>query len=321
MLLWYFRLWGLMGLALAIAVPAWAQANLPTGPFRECPGCPVIVPTSPGSFAMGVPAGEEEREGLPQQFRGGSVPLHRVTIGRAFGLGKHEVTRAEFALFVSETGHNTGNSCWVYVENKAENRWEFQERAGYSWRDPGFRQTDQDPVVCVSWDDAKAYVAWLSRKTSRPYRLPTEAEWEYAARAGSEAARFWGDGHEQACIYANVRDLTMMNGYNLPRNDDNHFRCSDGHQNTAPVGQFQPNGFGLHDMLGNVWEWVEDCWNESYNGAPVDGSAWTTGDCGRRVARGGSWYGIPRNFRVGVRLRDDAGIRGTNTGFRVARTF
>ncbi|MCK6452125.1 MAG: formylglycine-generating enzyme family protein [Alphaproteobacteria bacterium] len=302
------------------AAAAQAQSSLPSGPFRDCTGCPVMVPIAPGAFTMGVPPGEEEREGTPDQFKGWSVPQHRVTIGRAFALGKYEVTRAEFRQFVSETGHNTGDKCWLFVENEAERKWEFQERNG-SWRDPGFTQTDSDPVVCVSWGDAKAYVAWLSRKSGRTYRLPTEAEWEYAARAGSASARFWGDGREPACSYGNVRDLSMISAYNLGRDGDHYFRCSDGIANTAPVGQFQPNGFGLHDVLGNVWEWLEDCWNENYQGAPIDGTPWLTGDCSRRVGRGGSWINLPRFLRVGFRDWNGSGMRVTVTGFRVARTF
>ena len=125
-------------------------------------------------------------------------------------------------------------------------------------------------------------------------RLPSEGEWEYAARARTATARYWGDGRGEACANANVNDRTSksVNGFKWAS-----FDCDDGYAGTAPVGSFRANAFGLHDMLGNLWEWGQDCWNESYSGAPTDGSAWTSGDCSRRVLRGGSWSNYPRNVR------------------------
>lgn len=265
---------------------------------------------------MGVPAGEEDREGVPDKYKGLSVPRHRVVIGRSFAIGKYAVTRGEFSAFVADTAYHTTDKCWVYVDTGQRHEW--QERSGYSWRNPGFSQTDRGPVVCVTWDDAKAYVAWLSRKTGNTYRLPSEAEWEYAARAGSQTARFWGDAREQMCVYANTKDLTFASTFNLVR--ESVSPCSDGYAFTSPVGEFRANSFGLYDMLGNAWQWVEDCWNEDYQGAPTDGSSWLAGACDKRVMRGGSWGVDPWVVRTGYRFRGAAATsQGAGLGFRVAR--
>jgi formylglycine-generating enzyme len=248
--------------------------------------------------------------------RGRSAPQHRVSISHEFAIGKFDVTRGQFAAFVSATGYQSGDSNCA-VLHKVEDRWTSDRQPGYSWRDPGFLQTDQHPVVCVSWNDAQAYVAWLSRKTRHTYRLPTESEWEYAARAGSQAPRYWGEDWERICAYANVADATNAGALNVALGAK--APCSDGFAYTAPVGAFQSNNFGLYDMLGNVWQWQEDCWNETYQGAPADGSAWTTGDCGKRVERGGAWDINPRYVRNGSRIRDDSANRNSTFGFRVVR--
>jgi formylglycine-generating enzyme required for sulfatase activity len=159
-------------------------------------------------------------------------------------------------------------------------------------------------VVCVSWDDAKAYVAWLSEKTKKAFRLATEAEWEYAARGGGQGARPWGNDPNRACDYANVADKSFKSKYLTTTIHD----CDDGFIYTAPVGSKKPNAFGLYDMMGNAWEWNEDCWYANYDGAPKDGSAWTAGDCSQRVSRGGSWGSRPRFVRSALRERSAVGI-------------
>jgi formylglycine-generating enzyme required for sulfatase activity len=264
----------------------------------------VVVPA--GSFTMGSPASEAGRydnEG----------PQHPVTIGRSFAAGKFEVTRAEFAAFVREAGYQSGSSCWIDPGGGKR-----ADTAGKGWRDPGYSQTDRDPVVCVSWDDAQAYVAWLGQTTGKSYRLLSEAEWEYAARGGTGTSRYWGDSPSAACGYANVYDLTgkRMLGYDWENHD-----CDDGEAHTSPVGHYRPNGFGLYDMIGNVWERVEDCWHVTYGGAPSDGSAWSGGDCSKRVLRGGSWGNLPRLARAAYRNWSDSEDPYNNDGFRVARTL
>ena len=270
--------------------------------FRDCDACPEMVVVPAGSYMMGSPPGEEGRydsEG----------PVHRVAIGAAFAVGVHEVTQGEFARFVRATGHSTGNSCRVWDSNKEE----VVERTGLNWRNPGFAQTDAHPVVCVSWDDTQAYVRWLSRETGVRYRLLSESEWEYVARAGTRTARYWGESESDQCRHANGADTSTALDWRVS--------CSDGHARTSPVGTYAENGFGLHDVLGNVWEWVQDCWNDSYRGAPGNGHAWESGDCSRRVLRGGSWLDVPGFLRAAFRNWDITGNRSNLLGFRIARTL
>ena len=277
----------------------------PGSVFRDCAECPEMVVVPAGSFRMGSPSGEAGRED-------DEGPAHRVEISKPFAIGRFEVTRGEYARFVSETGHSSGTACWIYEGG------EWEERTGRNWRSPGFAQADSHPAVCVDWKDARSYVAWLSRKTGEAYRLLSESEWEYAARAGTTSSRYWGNAPSSACRYANVYDRTGKDEHSF---DWSHHDCRDGHGHTSSAGVFDPNGFGLHDMLGNVWEWVADCWNESYAGAPADGSAWTSGDCSRRVLRGGSWVSGPWFVRSASRNWSSSGNRGDDLGFRVARTL
>lgn len=282
--------------AVGLAVPALGQSAGST--FRDCPQCPEMVVVPGGRFLMGAAPGEEEREGVPEKFRGRSQPRVVLAIG-SFALGRYEVTRGQFASFVAETGHAVGAGCYHLTdEGKVE------LNPGLNWRNPGFVQTDAHPVVCINWNDAAAYVAWLSRKTGRGYRLPSEAEWEYAARAGSQTTRPWGNVSGDACAHANVWDLSTKERY---PNFGGHHPCPDGFTYTAPVGAFNANAFGLHDMIGNVWEWTQDCWNGTLAGMPANGAARLIGDCSRRVVRGGSWYFYPWFARPAYRYWDDLG--------------
>ena len=242
--------------------------------FRDCDHCPEMVVVPAGRFEMGSPASESGRNG-------DEGPQHEVTIGANFAVGVYEVTFDEWGACVSNGG------C-----------------GGYRPADQGWGKGGR-PVINVSWDDAQAYASWLSRETGEEYRLLSEAEWEYVARAGTVTRYWWGDG-----IGANRANC----------NDG----CGDGYANTAPVGSFDANAFGLHDVHGNVWEWVEDCWHENYARAPSNGDAWLGGrggDCSRRVLRGGSWNYNPRILRSALRGWNDAGGRYYGNGFRVARTF
>ena len=272
--------------------------------FRDCAECPELVVVPAGSFTMGSPSSEAvrlENEG----------PQRRVTIPSPLAVGVYEVTRGEFGRFVSATGHATGGRCYSYEDGS----WRWVD--GRGWRDPGFAQTDDHPVVCVSWEDAQAYVRWLSRETGARYRLLSESEWEYAARGGTASSRYWGSSSSGQCVHANGADSSASLaslGWGVS--------CSDGFARTSRVGSYTSNGFGLYDVVGNVWEWVEDCWHEDYAGAPSGGSAWTSGgDCGLRVLRGGSWIDDPRLLRSAYRYRNSAGIRDAFGGFRVSRTL
>ena len=192
-----------------------------------------------------------------------------------------------------------------------------------SWSDPSFAQTSRHPVVCVSWDDAKAYLSWLSRAAGKIYRLPSEAEWEYAARAGTTTLRFWGQRPSEACDFANAEDERSY-WHNF---DPDAFGskashgCDDGYAYTGPVGWYTANAFGLYDVLGNVSEWAEDCSSESYDGAPNDGSAWMAGDCEFRVLRGGDWLSWADQVRSAYRYTLPTDSRTYYLGIRVARTL
>jgi formylglycine-generating enzyme required for sulfatase activity len=285
--------------------------------------CPQLVILPPGNFMMGS-TGPERRWAMQQGAQRESVdpekPQHRVAIAAPFAIGKYQVTRGQFATFFEATGHDMSGGAWVYIGST------WEQDASADWCSPGFEQTDQHPVVCVSWQDAHAYVAWLSKRTGQPYRLLSEAEWEYAARAGTTTSCSWGneitaaDANEAEWEYAARAGTTTSYswGNEITAADANY----DGNVGkTTEVGAYPANPWGLHDMHGNVWEWVEDCWNESYQGAPSDGSARTSGDCSRRVLRGGSWYNGPVYLRSANRSWCNAGGRGDVIGFRVARTL
>lgn len=283
-------------------IPATAQNTSEL--VQDCPECPEMVVIPAGRFIMGSPAGEAGRSG-------NEGPQREVRISDSFALGKYEVTKSELEAFVKQTGLMI-RGCRV-LDGR---RWRADDSR--TWRDPGFPQGERHPAVCVNWEDAKKYVEWLSHKTGNEYRLPSESEWEYAVRAGTTAARFWGDDPAGACTYADVAD--RMTRQSHPAIQRFH-ACEDGFVYTAPVGSFRANPFGLHDMLGNVWEWVEDCWNPSYVGAPEDGKAWTSGDCTRHVVRGGSWGLAPEGVRSAERNWFDVPNRSSVLGFRVARTL
>ena len=235
--------------------------------LRELAGDMVSIPG--GSFRMGDLNGDGDDD---------EKPVHSVTVP-AFSMGKYEVTVGQFRRFVEATGYRTdaernadGNAgCRTYTGDG----WSWT--SGRSWRNPGFSVGDDHPAVCVSWNDAEAFVEWLAAQTGKAFRLPTEAEWEYAARAGSTTKYHFGNSESQLCRYGNHADSSTDFSW---RNES----CSDGvGKRTATVGRYQPNSYGLYDMHGNVWEWVADCWNDSYAGAPSDGRAWELGDCSQRV--------------------------------------
>ena len=243
-------------------------------PFRDCAECPEMVVLPAGSYRMGSPSGEQGRDD-------DEGPVHEVTLGAPFAMGVYEVTFAEWDACARDGGCPRG-------EGIAEDRgWGRGRR----------------PVIYVSWNDAQAYAIWLSRKTGKRYRLPSESEWEYAARAGTATTYSWG---------AHI-------GFNLANCDGCGSRWD--RDRTAPVGSFAANAWELHDMHGNVWEWTQDCSNDNYQRAPADGSAWESGDCAWRVLRGGSWYDSPSALRAATRLRLFTVNRDNGIGFRVARTL
>ena len=304
----------LIVLMLAAIVSGHAIAQVASGTagnaFKDCAECPEMVVIPAGRFVMGAAPDEEERENLSEQFRHRSQPQRSVNVKR-FATGKFEVTQGEYRLFAVATPRS-GDGCFVW------NGTAFHKDAARDWRNPGYAQNAAHPVACVSWDDASAYVGWLSQKTGKNYRLLTEAEWEYAARAGTVTTRFWGDDGDSACDYGNGADLAATRQVPAARLWASA-HCDDRYAYTAPVGSYRVNAFGLHDMSGNVGEWTQDCWNGNYNGAPVDGSAWATGDCSMRVVRGGAWDDAPTGLRSAYRVGSPTTIRLYSRGFRVAR--
>lgn len=249
-----------------------------------------------GRFQMGDSSGSGQAD---------ERPVHQVEM-RGFWMMRTEVTRGMFARFVEDTRHAAGDRCWVFAAG-------WTERDGLSWRAPGFPQNDNHPVTCVNWHDAHAFIAWLNRKTGETFRLPSEAEWEYAARAGSETVYYMGDQVAALCTTANAADKRALEHYpGFAVND-----CDDGYVRTSPVATFAANPWGLYDIYGNTWEWVEDCWNSSYASAPADGSAFLEGDCSRRGFRGGGYGDIPYFLRSTLRNRGDAIHRKDDIGFRL----
>jgi formylglycine-generating enzyme required for sulfatase activity len=252
--------------------------------FRDGEGLPLMVTIPAGTFRMGSPDNEKDRSG-------DEGPVREVRIPQPLAVGKYPVTVGEFRRFLEATGHDTGASAYVW------DGIEWKDTPGRGWRSPGFGQDDNHPVTCVNWHDAVAYAAWIAKVTGKEYRLLSEAEWEYACRAGTQTR------------YA-VGDEISADKANFNRNKNG----------TTPVGAYPANAFKLHDMHGNVWEWCQDCWNANYNGAPTNGSAWTTGDCSLRVVRGGSWNSDPNGLRSANRHGDTSANRDDDNGFRLART-
>jgi len=266
--------------------------------FRDCPDCPEMVVIPPGRFEMG---GDDRFE----------RPIHEVEISYSFAVGKFEITRGEYEAFEAITGREMGNSCQTYENDN------FDLVSNRNWRNPGTAQSSREPVVCVDWGDAKAYVAWLSRKTKTQYRLLSEAEWEYMARAGGSSRYPFNSSAKDLCKLGNIADLSA--GLNF-----GNLSCRDGYVQTAPAGSFKANAFGVYDIVGNVMEWVEDCRHDNYVGAPSDGSAWTTGDdynCSYRVSRSSSWSSSLREVRLSYRQLQSMKDRLSSVGFRVARTL
>ena len=268
-----------------------------------------------GCFEMGQTEAEKQyliKEAGDETYRkyyNDELPRHRVCVD-GFWMGKCETTRGQFRKFVKDTGYRTdaekkGNA---RIFNK-ETDWKWKELSGYNWKKMGYDQDDAHPVGCVSWNDAAAFAKWLSGKSGKNFGLPTEAQWEYAARGGVEAMRFWGDGESDACLYANAADK----GHGWP----NSFPCDDGYEFTAPVGKYKPNPFGLYDMLGNVWEWCADRYGENYYSNSPEKNPQGPSKGGYRVLRGGSWFNLHRYVRCGYRSRNSPDYRDSNNGFRL----
>lgn len=310
------RLLGIGAAMLLLAIIAWAVSRHAAAPAKapavaavappkagtvlhDCPNCPSLTVLPAGRFEQGTAVADQSAPAFEK-------PLHWVAITHPFAMSTNPVTVDEFRAFAADTARDM-QGCDTYDG-------EWRHRADNNWENPGFSQTGSYPVTCTSWNDAKAYAAWLSAKTGQRYRLPTASEWEYAARAGGAAVAPWSDA-ANACGGADVADQSAARhfpGWAV-------FGCDDGYVFTAPVGSFKANSFGLNDMLGNVFQWTEDCWNANYTGAPVDGSARTDGDCTQHELRGGSWFTLPGYVRANYRNHFAADYRTSSVGIRVVR--
>jgi formylglycine-generating enzyme required for sulfatase activity len=287
-----------------------SSAAARTRSFSDCADCPQMVIVPAGSFVMGTPRAIQVPTEVPAELD----PLE-IRIERPFALGRFEVTRREYAVFALETGR-TGQRvrCRTWVESRQG----FRD-VDTTWDRPNIpaQPRPDHPASCIDWHDARAYAQWLATRTRKPYRLPSEAEWEYAAKAGARTLLPWGRSSSQGCAFANSDDRKTTDRYPLAWP---HVDCSDGFGDVAPVGSLRANAFGLHDMIGNVWEWLEDCASLSYFGRPTDQRAWVwDGGCKRRIQRGGGWSTGPERSRPGFHGDGDDDDRADFAGFRVAR--
>ena len=289
------------------STPAWSHEAGDT--FKDCETCPEMTVIPSGKAMIGVEPYEANR-------KRGDADLREVNIKYALAVAKTETTRAQYREFMEESGHEMlTNGC---------NTWGRNRILGYvknhRWDQPGYPQSETHPVVCVSYDDATAYTKWLAEKTSKQYRLLSSTEFEYATRARTRGPWFWGSKNADACKYANVGDgLIRRNFTHAPV-----FNCEDKYEYTAPVGSFDPNPWGLHDMLGNVWEWTQDCLHRDQSNPPLDGRPWLAedgGECDRRIPRGGSWVSGTDWVRAGAQAGDRAEYHSQLLGFRVGLTL
>lgn len=263
-----------------------------------CTHCPELISVPAGRQTIGDATGEPRF--VAEQ------PAHDINISVGFDLGRSEVTVAQFRVFAEATG-NDFSGC------RSATSWTIDN--DLSWSNPGFPQTDQHPVTCISWVDANAYVDWLSDQVGEPYRLPSEAEWEYTVRSITGLPLTANSDDSSACSQGNMADRAARGSYPelLTLN------CNDGYSFTAPVA-VEANTTAPVDMRGNVFEWTQDCWNPNYDGAPTNGSAWTSGECRQRVLRGGSWFTAPDQQRTTYRNHFEEDYRANTFGFRIAKS-
>ena len=256
---------------------------------------------------MGSPVDEPGRDN-------NEGPQFSAAIEKPFAIMKYEVTLAEYRRFVEATARRARGDC--SSADGADGEW-VQDPL-INWLNPGFAQTESDPVVCVAWDDAVAYAEWLSVQTGKTYRLPSESEWEYAAKANLQTAYGAASDPSALCSFMNGADVTA--GQKFP--SWKTLSCSDGYANTAPVGSYAGNGFGVFDMAGNVWEWVADCYTDDHAEAQHSGKLTSTSEaCSTRSIRGGSWSSLSRQLRAATRFGIEASVRTNTLGFRLVRTL
>jgi len=307
----------LLASTVALLTGASAAADRKAGDiFRDCAECPEMVVIPAGDFAMGSDHLEPMRNNEVRP----EGPVRKVSIKKQFAAGKYELTNKEFGAFVKASNYQPTSACQVWGN--------VEKIEGITWRQPDYGRPprEDEPVVCVTWLDAKAYAKWLSDTTGHKYRLLTEAEWEYAAKGGATTTWPWGENAQQICEYANSYDAEARTDPRQTRDAGDpaapRTECSDGYQIVAPAGRFKPNRFGLYDMIGNVWEWTEDCSAPgAYPDGPLDGSAVfvAPGTCDKRAVRSASWRTRLSRHRPTFRGRDPEMTASNIFGFRIAR--
>jgi len=295
--------------------------GVPIERTRDCADCPTMIFVPGGRFTIGSPDAEPGRHS-------NEGPRRPVDIA-SLAVSETEITRGQFRAFLRATGRRPEPGCDTHGDG-TDGNWDHVPTA--SWSAPGFAQTDEHPVVCITWQEAADYAAWLAARTGRHYRLLGEAEWEYAARAGTGTAFYWGDDEDAACAYANGGDRSLVRA--LPtwaiairaaqaaaEAGARILACDDHAGFTRPAGRYRANGFGLRDMTGNVWEWVADCFQAGgYGDQPARGQALARIACDRHRARGGSWDDYPIDLRSARRTSGlEPSSRRNDTGFRIAR--
>ena len=305
---------GVLGIVVAIGLTLTACATALGGANRVV--APAMVRIPAGRFIAGSDPAETTAVHYPAENARREQPARQVSVARTFAIGRSEVTRGEFARFVIATGWRPDGPC-SFLPDGIGGKWTAD--TAHDWAHPGFAQTNAHPVVCVNQVDATAYAAWLSEATGRRFRLPSNTEWEYAARAGTTGADPWTSRHANPCRYGNLSDHARARAHNGGVADPAlYFACEDGFVATAPVASFRPNRWGIYDVLGNVWEWTLDCLNSDQVDAPGDTAPRTTGDCRSHIDRGSSWVNSPKYVRFAAQHPDLVEARTSVLGFRLA---
>lgn len=307
-----------MPFALIFMASAAEIASQPGAVFADCRNCPQMVVIPAGSATLGSEPAERARVGMISLFGDREGPPYRAAFAEPYAIGRTEVTRGQYRAFADATRRKPGGSCGVH--DPAADTW--TPKPGYDWTRPGFTQTDDHPAVCISYDDATAYAAWLSKKTGEPYRLPSDAEWEYAARGGTATPWYWGEAPEAGCGIANILAMGTVTALDAPKSLDNRLVCAAKRSFTVAVASFPPNPFGLYDMTGNAFEWAADCNSPDNSDAHADGTARTTGDCAQHYLKGGAFhtpFWLTRPAVRGAPLPAD--IHMFTIGFRLARSL
>jgi len=295
-----------------------AAGLMPGKTFKDCEDCQTMVVVPAGTFTMGSTREEREREGVPASFGDHEGPTVQITIARPFAIATTETTRAQFALFVKATNRPVPTVCANY--NAEQDNWAGKEGNVANWQNPGFKQGDNHPAVCMSYVDASDYAAWMSKKTGFKYHVASEAQWEYVARAGTKTTRYWGENISQICKKANIMSTATFDAINKSEGWMDELVCTGTQSWTVPVASYDANPWGVYDMLGNVWEWVDDCATPDHTGMPTDGSARRDGDCTRRISKGGAFHSRVWLARPATRGGGQPGInRPAAAGIRIVR--